>query len=274
MDQLLCARCKKNKIAQGQKRCDDCLLKQRQYMRERRSKLEKQNLCDECKKNERRSGGVYCLDCLDRHKQERIVLKNNGLCIMCGQKCETEKARCNKCIEYAKTLSLKQRSVRKKSGLCIKCGNNVVESPHVKCESCLSSQAQSWHKLSQERRSRGECINCCQQVIIGNRFCEICYLKTIAGKRTGLAKNWVLLKNLFQQQGGICPYTGRILEIGKNAELDHIVPRDLGGTDDISNLQWVFDKANNMKWNYLEEDFLNVVKEIYEYRFSKPNLAR
>jgi 5-methylcytosine-specific restriction endonuclease McrA len=76
-----------------------------------------------------------------------------------------------------------------------------------------------------------------------------------------------VLDDKFDKQTGICPYTGRHLILGKDASLDHIVPSSKGGTNDLENLQWVFHKANEMKWNYSEEEFLGLVREIFLYRF-------
>ena len=76
---------------------------------------------------------------------------------------------------------------------------------------------------------------------------------------------WMLQK-LFDDAGGICPYSGRKLTLGVDAEIDHREPRSKGGSDFIENLQWVHKVVNQMKYNYSEEDFLAVVAEIYHFK--------
>ena len=61
--------------------------------------------------------------------------------------------------------------------------------------------------------------------------------------------------------------------MGVNATLDHIVSKFNGGTNDFSNLQWVycgddFD-INFMKGKFSERDFLEAIKTIYDFRFKK-----
>ena len=48
--------------------------------------------------------------------------------------------------------------------------------------------------------------------------------------------------------------------------LDHIIPVTLGGSTTVENLQWVHKQANQMKWNYREAEFLELIRQIAVYR--------
>lgn len=58
-----------------------------------------------------------------------------------------------------------------------------------------------------------------------------------------------------------CPYTGIKLIPGVNASLDHIVPKCNGGSDELSNLQWVHIWINKMKFCSDEDEFVRKLDE-------------
>jgi len=69
------------------------------------------------------------------------------------------------------------------------------------------------------------------------------------------------LKNLWQQQAGLCAITGRALTV-LEAELDHVIPRSRGGSDGIENLRWVCGEANDAKRALLDEELLVLCRDI------------
>ncbi len=70
------------------------------------------------------------------------------------------------------------------------------------------------------------------------------------------------LKTIFNNQKGVCPYSGIKLSIGLNAELDHIKAKSNGGNNIIENCQWVYAPVNKMKWNLSEDDFKDLIFNI------------
>lgn len=48
------------------------------------------------------------------------------------------------------------------------------------------------------------------------------------------------------------------------AQLDHIVPRSRGGTDDASNLRWVHKAINLLKRGMTDEDMFRCVRALSE----------
>lgn len=238
----------------------------REYAAQQRAMLKDKNLCDTCKVKQRKDGGIYCQQCLDNQRVQREHWKSDNKCIICGNLCFAGKARCSNCIDYAKKLDTKLRKERKQKKLCTKCGVNTAISPHAKCANCRTKKTIAQKILWDTRKSQGLCIICGFDALPSNCRCKKCYLKHISCKRTGKAANWILLEDLFESQNGICPYTGIKLTLGKNADLDHRVSVSDKGSNDISNLQWVLDVVNQMKWHHKEDDFLNAVRLIYEYK--------
>lgn len=56
--------------------------------------------------------------------------------------------------------------------------------------------------------------------------------------------------------------TGILLVPGRNASIDHKVPRAKGGSDDIGNLQWVDLKVNLMKRDMDVPEFLSTCASV------------
>jgi 5-methylcytosine-specific restriction endonuclease McrA len=49
-------------------------------------------------------------------------------------------------------------------------------------------------------------------------------------------------------------------------ELDHIIPKNRGGKNEIGNLQWVHSFINMMKRDHDEAEFFSIIRNIYEHR--------
>lgn len=198
-------------------------------------------------------------------KNTRDQRKAEGLCIDCGSPKMEKSCRCQRCRKRNIDACAARRARFKEAGLCIKCGKSPPNDGNTKCAKCLDRQMNAYRRrLKTHSTSNKQCLDC-GNIAIG-RFCETCHLKRVSVKRTGTVSNWELLQEKFRLQNGICPYTGKEITIGVDAALDHIVPKSLGGTDELSNLQWVLDKANEMKWNYAEAEFLDLIRLIYEHR--------
>jgi 5-methylcytosine-specific restriction endonuclease McrA len=71
-------------------------------------------------------------------------------------------------------------------------------------------------------------------------------------------KKWAELRDLLEQQGGRCAYSGELLILGQNMSLDHKTPRSRGGGNELSNLQWVTWRINLMKNDLTHEEFLRM----------------
>jgi 5-methylcytosine-specific restriction endonuclease McrA len=142
--------------------------------------------------------------------------------------------------------------------LCIEC-TNPVEKNKSRCSQCLARRQAK--KL--ERIANGQCIDCSEIAVVGNRFCQRCYLKAVSRDHLGTVTRWHELLDLFEKQKGQCALSGRSLILGVDADLDHINPRSRGGTNDLSNLQWVLANINGFKSNMFEDEFFILIEDIY-----------
>ena len=76
------------------------------------------------------------------------------------------------------------------------------------------------------------------------------------------------LMSLLRKQEFKCALSGRKLKPDRS-QLDHIVPKSKGGSDDVDNLQWLTAKVNRMKGTMSNEEFINVCGEVWRNALSK-----
>lgn len=71
----------------------------------------------------------------------------------------------------------------------------------------------------------------------------------------GKKQSYKALLALLESQSYACALSGVKLDID-TAELDHKVPLARGGTNDLSNLQWVHKKINRAKGTMTNDEFI------------------
>lgn len=83
-------------------------------------------------------------------------------------------------------------------------------------------------------------------------------------RRYGTEISAMELWSMWKRQRGRCAITGRSLRplIGREVQIDHIVPRVLGGPTAVSNLRWVCRSANTAKGKLTDGEFLNLCSEV------------
>lgn len=115
---------------------------------------------------------------------------------------------------------------------------------------------------------KGLCRVCKESRLYDLKTCKKHYLMDTANRHLGTTTRWEELEKLLIKQEYKCPYTGNELVLGKNASIDHIKPLSKFPelNYDIDNLQWVDNRINFIKSNNTEEDFLSLIKQIYEYK--------
>jgi hypothetical protein len=162
------------------------------------------------------------------------------------------------------TQASKQKfySEHRLQGLCIEC-NNPVEKGKSRCSQCLARTRARKAQRNQENIARGRCTECIEAALNGHHLCLRCYTKSVSSRHLGTKKRWQEILDLFNKQNGKCALSGLPLILGVNADLDHIVPQSRGGSNDLSNLQWVLESVNKFKNHSLESELFNLVEALY-----------
>lgn len=231
----------------GRKRkfcCYECARKNGTRKRYQRKKQEMKEVgvCAQCKKEPRHNGKGFCEGCLrkanDAQKQRNKERSEQGLCITCGVNKLSDKVGVNK--------KTKQRS---------------------QCQSCYEEFKQKEHERKQHKHKMGLCNRCGKHPYMeGNNHCVICGLKGSARRYLGSSKEYPVLVDLFRRQGQRCPYTGDVLKLGVNCELDHKIPISRGGEKlGIGNLEFIRADINQMKRALTKEEFLDLIKVVLEH---------
>lgn len=191
---------------------------------------------------------------------ERVA---RGECGLCGRPCG-EGPVCSECRRKKR----ERLSRRTSDGLCRDCGNSVSKG-HARCSSCLKKRKE----LDKARVAAGRCCKCEASVVPGKTYCLSCLEKkketrrrklksAYATKYLGDPSRWHELESIWDAQQGLCKYTKLPMVLGKDCQLDHIIPRSKGGKNEISNYQWVLREINLMKFNMSEEEFINLCKAV------------
>ena len=76
----------------------------------------------------------------------------------------------------------------------------------------------------------------------------------------GMAKK---LASMWKKQRGLCALTGRSLD--RSAQLDHIIAKANGGTDEMSNLRWVCSEVNYAKQDLTDTELLSLCNDVIRW---------
>lgn len=182
------------------------------------------------------------------------------------------------------------RDRRSLEGLCTECGGAL--SGDVKrratgtlkkmCRDCLKANADKQEGYRVEALTKGLCSRCKKKAHRpGKKICQDCAdyatkqgrirrqntfferksLNMPGMRDIGSAK---MLWSLWKEQRGRCALTG-IRLTRYNCELDHIVPRSKGGSNERSNLRWLLDDVNQAKYNLTDEEFLSLCRSVVAF---------
>ena len=195
-------------------------------------------------------------------KEDRIKAKKEGICIYCLKNMAIKGVACDVCYDKRIVYRKKLRS----TGICTTCSKNFAVENETRCAECKETKKNRDKNTKQKRIEKRLCIYCGKNPHQedAHTCCE-CVLKYKSRHHFGHTDMWEELGKLFEAQKGICPYTGIKLTLGENASLDHIIAKSKNGTSDISNLQWVHPLVNIAKHDHSHDQFLALVKSVYEH---------
>lgn len=97
--------------------------------------------------------------------------------------------------------------------------------------------------------------------------CKTCWFKFASRRHFGSASKWRELKSLFYKQEERCCYSGRRLDIGRNASIEHVEPvsKHERGRADLRNIRWVETQINTMKGQQSLHEFLLSCKDVLRF---------
>lgn len=188
----------------------------------------------------------------------RDFRKQSGLCGDCSNKAELGKTKCKKCQKKATERVRVLRAERKKQGLC-RCGAKTKDK-------CVCKNKIYYRSMRDKRLGSNLCVRCGRNEPITNKTCCVkCYLQYTARSHLKDSTKWQNLEMLFKEQNGLCPYTGMLLTLGINTELDHITAK-AKGRGVLDNFQWIYTPINYMKQDLTENEFIELCKKVTIHR--------
>lgn len=202
----------------------------RQAYHARNSERKSRGVCTKCNRNPLHSN-TLCESCLSANREKKAKWLSSGLCPCCAKPQDGNAKLCSRCYTTKKRSNDAYIERRTQQGRCVACGtaDNVVPA-----------------------------------TLATRPHCEACCFKRTAHNATGKWSQGQLLGELFERQGRRCAYTGRTLELGVNASLDHKLPRSRHPElrADPNNLQWVDASINSMKHDMTHEEFVAVCCDV------------
>ena len=222
-------------------------------------------------------GRISCEKCIKIGKnlaiKRREKFRGSGLCIECGGINDRSALSCKICTDKRVKKNKNRVKNNREMGLC-RCGGRPVEGAKT-CISCRES-ANKDNKIRRDAFiSKGLCSRCGKTPYLAtlsngcdsNKLCDVCYLKDIARRHTSDQSKWIELKEKLLNQNYRCTQSGKILELGGNASVDHIKPKSQFPelAKDVNNLEWIDYDVNMMKDGRTPEQFLSIINKIIEH---------
>jgi hypothetical protein len=264
--------CKRYRCSACQQKQQDALKAKREHTnqvgRERRAAKKAAGVCIVCPQPAA-PGFSRCLKHVESSRQAKTKFTQrqlaNGKCTQCNnaavegsQLCEVHIRKREAHVEFYREIVA--------SGVCRLCRKSPADSGKVSCSSCREATNRQNAERRRQRKAAKLCTTCANPSLDHSTLCRPCYLKRVATQNGLTASGWVELGRIWDEQAGLCAYSGEPLTLGLNASLDHIVAVASGGTSVPTNLQWVTRVVNAMKRDLSEEQFLSVIRAVANHR--------
>lgn len=193
----------------------------------------------------------------------RKFRKENELCNDCGK--PSLGYRCTICHNRHKAGAKKRRDLNRANGICIMTGcQHKALHGFTCCKPCKLENIKTCTIRRKLRQSLNICL-CGKERLTTLKTCKDCWLRGVANTHLGSANynTTKQLKDLWNNQNGLCALTHEILVEGVNASIDHIEPSSKGGAQySIKNLQWVTKAANAVKAHLTSAELFKICKAI------------
>lgn len=224
-----------------------------------------QGLCRYCDQPASCPGG-RCQQHLELYRRKKVSNRGHGLCVVCHERAEPGLSRCASCLHQIRIRRVDTAKDRLAEGLCIRCGLLPHDAGRQSCADCRRKDRLTLAETRRQRRESGLCERCGRKpATVRQKHCEACYIAIMATSHTGTALDGPKMQEKWEKCKGICAYSGHQLTLGVNASIDHIVPLARGGASSTDNLQWTHADVNQMKSNLTEEEFLQMVSDIFRH---------
>ena len=150
---------------------------------------------------------------------------------------------CRVCLQKNCFKMEVERFVRKVFGVCLRCGKNPPKQGVQQCQDCTDYLTKSAKKQR-------------QKTFFGLRCRSEGFVYSV-----GAAK---MLWSLWKEQRGRCALTGRRLN-RNNSQVDHIVPKSKGGSNERTNLRWLHTDVNQARRALSDSEFLDLCRDVAKY---------
>ena len=137
----------------------------------------------------------------------------------------------------------------KAKGLCTRCGTNKPTITSLKCVKCSLLCSNISKQIRKVRKENKKCITCLRPTYKGRTRCKYHLVYSIASSAMCDTKYTDVLLDLLKVQKNRCQLCNRHIDIGDNAELDHIKPKKYFPQlkSSITNVRWLCHNCNVVK---------------------------
>lgn len=193
----------------------------------------------------------------------RARLVSNGLCATCSKAPLMTATRCRVCAHKLQQENKARYSRRIASSLCVACGERAPVANLTRCQRCADVDKNRRRDLV----AAGTCRQCAKSLIKANGKCETCYLKHAALRHLGSTKRWGELRALLRHQEFRCAYSGKYIDLGSGASVEHIRPTSSFPEEKhlISNIVWVDVDVNKAKQALSHDKFLDLCVSVVRH---------
>lgn len=179
-------------------------------------------------------------------------------CTYCSSPPDCGYRTCLRCRIRTNVATKKWQGARIERGECRSCGKLSDRGQGKKCSPCVNS-------FSSRRRShieKGFCSSgatCKERALSGITQCQRHWMMSVA-RNHKVERH--MLERIWDRQNGLCVLTGDDLVPGRNASLDHEIPKSLGGESSEENLRWVTTSVNGFRGTHSDGELLILCEKV------------